>query len=461
MKIDSKNNLLVLGILITPLILLSTHIFPNSDDFAFYNIRTNYGFWEAQKYWYSNWTGRYASSAVMSLKLFLGSENYILYRLAPIILIFLSIHSIYLLVSLFYPLKTRIALINESILYFLLFCFLMPSIYEGFYWLSGSITYTLSNILLVYNIFFAIRFSKTKKNKYLFFSILMLIITCGLNETILVINLFFIILTNVFFNIPKRQSRRINKRLLFLMMIIVILCFLIVLLAPGNEIRQNGLMNHGNLIYALKKTIIAVKGFLGIWIPAILIVALFVLSNDKSNRSKDNFKIKTIEVVFLLVISLSIPFIGFFASYWSMGLIPPNRAINTILWCFLLLSLLSILTLAQIYFGHEIKNLSKNKFLKYSLFLILIIQLQKENNIRSSFIDLLSGNSISLFKELSHRIDHVKSSNQDTIYLMPLNTKTILIKGLDISSNPRHWRNILMAEYFDKNVIILKKNGFN
>jgi hypothetical protein len=84
---------------ILPFLFLSFFNYPSADDYSMTFVLEKLKFWGAQKYWYLGWSGRYISTAILSLFHPLLFKKILLYQLYPILLFFLSGLGIYSLVS--------------------------------------------------------------------------------------------------------------------------------------------------------------------------------------------------------------------------------------------------------------------------------------------------------------------------------------------------------------------------
>ena len=68
---------------IVPFVALARFAHPQADDFCNANTMRELGFWAAQKQWYTNWTGRFASTAlILANPLAFGSLQR--YKLIPV-----------------------------------------------------------------------------------------------------------------------------------------------------------------------------------------------------------------------------------------------------------------------------------------------------------------------------------------------------------------------------------------
>ena len=99
----------------------------------------------------------------------------------------------------------------------------MPQISSGIYWLSGSMTYQLSNILNVAFLYFIIKFFKTNKRKYYLLTVFIMILIIGTNELSMILIDFFVF---ILFIILWDKNKKVNYQILLLLLIALIFTFL-------------------------------------------------------------------------------------------------------------------------------------------------------------------------------------------------------------------------------------------
>src|SRR5262245_2244580 len=141
---------LIILVVVLTFVLLSLFSQPVGDDFCNAAKSLDLGFWNAQVFWYQNHTGRYFGQAVISIypwvvAFFSG------YKFAALILfvVFLIALSTFLRAvggSFVSNRKAHWGALGLLAIYLTR----MPSPVEGFYWLSGSINYTLPCVLLLF-----------------------------------------------------------------------------------------------------------------------------------------------------------------------------------------------------------------------------------------------------------------------------------------------------------------------
>jgi len=424
---------------------------PTADDFCYNSQSRNLGFWNAQLSWYNDWTGRYFSSAVLSIKP-LVSNSFLIYKLIPIILLISLFISIYYLISiLFVNLKKRDFFILTFFIV-VLYLIQMPSVSQGFYWLAGSVTYQLSNILTIILFCFLIKLIETNKRKYLILSIIFTILIIGSNEASMLLIDFLICVIFIF---KYLQHKKINHSLLILLLF-SILFSIIVVKSPGTAARVATYSNKPQILYAIFKSILAVISYLGIWLPFIFIFIFIYFDYFNKIPANQPSKFFNVDPVFVFIIVCSIPFIGFFIGYWGQGFLTPPRTINSIYLYFVI----GFIYLTFVIFfklkKHNDKFISFSNWVKYFLFFIIILHLGHKNNIRTAYSDLLSGNAYNYDLELRNRYKIIQNSADDILYVSKLKFTPSTIFYRDITIDSKHGTNQCNDSYYKPKIIILK-----
>lgn len=86
----------LLTALISPFIINCFFAYPQTDDFMYSHIARDMGFLKSQYHWYTTWTGRFMSTALLSVNP-LVYNSLVGYKLAIALLIIAQLVSIYLL----------------------------------------------------------------------------------------------------------------------------------------------------------------------------------------------------------------------------------------------------------------------------------------------------------------------------------------------------------------------------
>lgn len=330
----------------------------------------------------------------------------------------------------------------------------MPTVYEGFYWLSGAITYQLSNIMLLWLIFYFIKFMDSGKMTFYLISIVLLLCLIGSNEIYMLLVDFFI-LTILVYNYFK--TRKINYYLLFLVLICAIFS-LVVYLSPGNIIRASAYPDQHKMIYALTKSINKALSYVAIWIPFVALTSFIYIDNLNKKRIVFENKIMNVSPFLIVLTLFGVLFIGFFASYWSVGKQPPIRAINSIYFIFLILIFFLIFVLLTTFNDQDKVLFQFSKEIKWSLLLLILFQLGQKNNIKTVYQELLSGEIGSYDKELNKRYSLIKNGKNDFIIVPQLKHQPRTIFANDITTDFYNWQNSSYSKYFAKKAIKIDTN---
>jgi hypothetical protein len=322
----------------------------------------------------------------------------------------------------------------------------MPTIAQGFYWLSASVTYQLSNILATIFFCFLIKLIETNELKYLLFTIIISFFVIGSNEvTMLLINFVIVCILLV----KLIEQKKINYSIL-IVFLFVLLFSSIVFLSPGNTLRssESGHQHKHEFVYALIKTILATKNYLGIWLPLILFFQLLFFDYIKNIKSIRFSKIFDANLIVIFLAVFSIPLVSFFAGYWSIGRIP-LRAINIAYFYFLIgffyLSIVIYLKLKQ----SNTNFITYSKWVKYSLFVLIFIKLGQDNNVKMAYSDLLSGKAYKYDMELKKRSFLIQENKENSLEVPKLTNKPETLFNIDITSDTDDWKNKCCGQYYN------------
>ena len=216
-------------------IALSFFNYPAADDFCFAAKARQLGFFGAQAFWYEHWSGRYSLNSVWTAIMLAGDIVH-LYRFPPIILLIATWLSFFFLTYRIAQgqVSTSFALLLGGV-WTVLFIAGTPDPAQTFYWLGGSITYQMANILLIFLLGLLVWRETTAKNHKLrtwifILSSLLVIATVGANEISLLLTGMILCWGTVHALWTKQDSRAFWAALL----LIALGAALVSLLAPGN-----------------------------------------------------------------------------------------------------------------------------------------------------------------------------------------------------------------------------------
>lgn len=478
-----KRNFIIFlsGMTIIPLLILSFFAHPAAgDDYFYSNSVIQNGFWEAQKMMYWGWQGRFFATALASVNPLVFGWIFG-YKLVPIILIFLLLHSFYVLISEVtkrsLPLKTTLTLTAAL---FFLYVFNMPSLCEGIYWMVGTLTYQAPNIFTVYFFALLIRVYRTaeisKRRILVFISAGLLIAAIGSNETIM-----FILLVSLssIFVYRFLMSRKIDA-LLGLLLGIAIIASCVVIFAPGNTARASHTPHQPDLIKALSVSTMGSVTMMAEWLgsPILLLTMMFIplglqISN-KLKKDENPFAIHPlISTCMLLIVTGS----TFFPAAWARGNLGPLRVLNVGYLVFLLGWFFNIEVIIH-YFNKSAFKLDKlfgyvYPILGVAVFCSLFMQ---HNNIRLAYSNLLPpkmikgiisleprksdlrGTAYAYDMKMWKRYKALQQCQGDICEVKKFKSHPYAIFFEDIEENEKDWRNMTVASYFNKKGIKFKKD---
>ena len=424
-------------------------IYPSADDFSYYTGAKELGFGEFQKWHYMNWGGRYIPNALLGSFSFDGIGIWYYRTIAISIILGLFFSFIVFVKNVLTPLESVDKLYTSCVL-FIGYTLSLYSIAQQFYWMPGSITYTLSCILclLVWSFF-----NKTN-NWYSFFPLLFgIFIINGSNEISILMFNFSLIL---FIGFNVFMKRRINH-FQYALVLFSFLFGAISLLAPGNSIRAEGVENSKSLIYSIPRTInrSAILIFEHLYNILFVVIALLpILNKNAYLRLNIHDERKKILALGILIFPFAVLLLGVFPSYWATGRIPPQRTINTISFFFMIAMISSlIIYYSNFEINKKIIAFIKNKNIGVSLLLLALFF--PPNYLKTSIKDLLSGKSYTFSQDIKKRINYIKSSPEENIQVPAIEIPSIC--AMELSENKDFFYNSTYAKYYNKKSIVIKK----
>lgn len=448
-----------------PFFVLTAFNHPSADDFTVtYSLKVK-GFWEAQINWYLKWSGRYISTAIVSLLHPLVYKSFFLYRLYPVLLLIGTLFSAnHLIKNLIPDLNKTNRFAISSILTISLIS-VLPSIVQGFYWVPGSLIYMLANIFTILFSSYLIQYDSSKKRTDLILFILFGILAIGSNE----LNLFIVLLISALWALARLQ---INKRLELTTVSTLVFFFIasaLSLFAPGNTARgaviEKDHLNDGfkihDAVFSISKSFS--HGFSDfynwLFFSPLVIVCLFVVIKHKDLRLKLN---PVIHPFLIWIAFLGLFFFLYFPYYFGTGNPDsssfPLRTSNVICFyfCFALpIGIFYTLNWMQKKKEFEIINV-KSPLLLQVVSIVFVVVVLASGNVKIALKDLRSRDFLAYNNALNARYDFIEKSTSDTLGVDSLHFFPRTIYMEDISGDPDNWKNAPYADYFGKKLIYLK-----
>jgi hypothetical protein len=411
--------LVALGIVsILPFLVISLYNNPIAgDDFFLANTTREIGFIKAQKFWYTSWTGRYFSMAILSASpLVLG--NIFLYKLIPVILLLTLIGSLYLLIN---ALLESIAFVDKVAIvsaFVFLYLFQLPSTAEGLFWVICSLTYLLPSIFTILLLFMLVRLTKTNGKGYFFAAAFLSFGIVGSNETSMLLVVYLLFLATVLYYFTHKKW---NSALIILTGLTLIFSA-IVLLSPGNGIRQTLFPNSHNFSYSVMRTLALSAAYIPKWLPVLLLSAIVLYDVLSINFEQvKTVKIFDVHPALSFLIMLSFPILCIFPVIWSVGNENAYLRIISLAYFFMLLGFIYFNFTLLFYFSKSglVKPIV-TPFVRIVVILLVVVQvylphhIYHPNNIRQAYMDVISGRAAGYDAQVTERFRVISSSRADT-----------------------------------------------
>ncbi len=352
---------------------------------------------------------------------------------------------------------------SEKLLLTLSFIFLylyaMPSVSEGFYWMTAVMIYHVGIMLLMLLI---ILFKKLESTESLplkvtctLIAVLIIAAAAGTSE---LTSMLTFLLAGIFL-IRAFLFRKSLQWISLMLLVAAGISVFIAYSSPGNYLRSAEFVNSHNLTYSLQYsfTYLIKSLFSWIFISPLLVITVLLsplllkFFNNRNQISGRYFFLKLTAFIFLLYGII-------FATLWNIGEAPYGRTVNVVYFIFLMGWFYNAMFLVS--YIKKKTNINFNNFPVYVyvvIFLLTSAYLIRKNNIKNAFSELLRGSASNYNERMNERyktISENKSGNCqiDSIKNIP---KSYLL--YDISDDPEHVYNRWYSQYFNKKTITIKK----
>jgi len=326
---------LILLALFIPYLILCFYAHPIADDYTYNSASL---FWRSQLEMYSFWNGRYVANFLVMCNPILFNSLFG-YRFAATILLLLMPLSIYfLLSSVTEKALSSFQKIILAIVSTLLILSLMPSLAEGIYWYTGSVTYILGCIVALFYVGAIVAYYKKNFviNRVVHFSccIILLFIAFGFNE----VQALLLVVGHLFVWLNIKRDKKIRPLLIVLLIFCAVFAATI-FFSPGNYFRTSYFSNNHRLFYSLFMSLqymvrffFAWISYSPLWIASILFAPISFKLTTHLTLFRELGRVKPFVFFFLL---WGILFISIFLPCWSTGILGQYRTVNTACFFFI------------------------------------------------------------------------------------------------------------------------------
>ena len=449
-------------ITVVPVGILAFYNHPSvADDYCFAYMTRDVGFWQAQKFYYEGWSGRYISNMIFhATPLAFGVFWFV--KVMPFLILGLLYHAMYSLIGELLKPSRQGQLLSAATL-LSLFIIFSSSVVDTFYWYTSVFIFPTSLCYFLYLIVVILRYYQPKYQKIKYpialLAATLVFFMVGSNEVMM---LFILVFLGMIWLYILVFEKRFDGFIFFLMMVGAYFAYFWVIKAKGNEIRMaaaGGQVFGGaivqSLINALKSTISNFIKWLSAWIFFVAIYNSF-LHKFIPERPQAIFKVNIWIIVLALFILI---FFMFFVIHYGNDMGVPER-VNNIIFAIYLIGVFYITTIAHYDYpnlfpvNNQLNNIASISILSilFGSYIFLF-----DGNIKTMYADIRLGIAKRYDQEMTQRYNHIMTSKTDTIYVAPLKNIPKSLCFDEIKTNEQHLWNKCYATYFGKKVIILKE----
>ena len=440
-------------------VLLGQYAHPSSDDFCMAAGVNEYGLWVQLWQHYLEWSGRYSSNALYAIYpiafgLFDG------YKFIPAITIAaLILATAFFLSSLFATRLFARAVLLASTVFVSVYLLGMMSPASGLFWMAGASTYQTANVLFLVALGLLIRLADRQERSenpfpVLVIALAVMVIAVGANETSM-LALSAVAAIGVILQLRKGWVRLWPWLTLLLVSLI---CFAIVYLSPGNEIRAADFPLRHDFARSIKGSLSVGFKVLWIWIsnPVFILATLLtpVAVSRLLQASKRSFRVSAGFIVAMGLCTLVLPIALQFPAWWGMGGWPPARTVDAIYFLFLVCWFGTVAALGIRYLRADASKSAQKPYpapVLLVLSVLFAIAVVQHSAFRQAKADWLQ-HARPYHDYLNARyqiIEQAVAEGQGYLIVPDYELqppRTLYFN--DIMKNPEHWRNVCYADYF-------------
>jgi hypothetical protein len=446
-----------LVIILLPFVILSVFSNPQADDFSAAATTQRFGYFKAVASVYNVWNGRWFSTAVMQANpLVFGSIDAC--KAIPIALLVFFLWALVALIRILFPEYKRTREVWLCALVLLaLYLSCMPSVVQGFYWMSGAINYQLANIMMLLLWVQTAKLADTpaKKTGNWILVAILIFATIGSNETTMVLVLFVLGAMLIWCSAQKGRMDRLFAG----MLVLAGIAAAIVAAAPGNYVRMAHTAHPIGLAATARESVLAMArvGRDQLTNPLLLIftglsISFFAERVRTSRTPRSAWNPVVISGIWIgSMLATIIP-----AVHLLSGTL--DRILNVTILLFIVGWFLIVSeTVRYVVLRHSLRIPSIPGFAAAILVLLAFFILAGKSNIREAWSHLLRGTAYRYDSQLRGRYAEIRNCSTDTCAVAPLNTFPRLLYYEDIHAEADYWINKPYAEYFGKKAITLRQ----
>ena len=444
----------LLGLVLIEHVWLAQFAHPMGDDwsYAYQGIERDLLPWLKGEY--LHWNGRFFSNLlVVKGPLVLGVDQLWLYRLMPVALMLITVMALVALVrSLTGTAISGWQQCAGGLILFALYIHAMPDIGEGFYWYTGAITYQFASALSFFYLASLHRLltatpqgGQAARNAL---NVLLLAMIIGSSE----VHMLLMLTLHFFVFLIRWKMKKVHAPVLVTMSAVVVFS-LVMLLAPGNEVRGAHFPHRHDLLNSIWMSTLQTGRFLFNWASSLSLLLLSVLyipiSRELSRRVpifQRSFHLTPAMSAALLLTTI---FICVFPAYWSTGILGQHRTVNVAHFFFLPLWFINLTVWTNSRHGQWIRR-DWPTWIPTTLLLIALLDLSLTRNSGRANGDLFTGRAARFDAQMEKRYALLTATptGNDPVVLEKITDPPQSLYLLEIRDDPDDWVNRAYALYF-------------
>lgn len=465
---NNKSFLLAVAVLIIavtalPYLVLSYYCVPVADDFLYAAKSRDLGILGAVQMWYLQFTGRYTSSIIMSL-LPIRGLNFAIAQVFPVMLIIGLIGGLYYCIHAFrFFSRLQAALLTAVIFGVYISTLVSPG--EVVYWLSGSVTYMLPIVIMLFLWGYIVRLysSGCSVNAVnLLVASFGCILLSGSNEIIIFYH-GFLSLAFLLFTLRISSPYRKLSAVIFS---VTTVCSLFSLLAPGNSERHNFMAGVSHATPTMQHSIEFTSNVMITWlylrtkrfafIFLLLAVPAILLISKQPFDKRLRLKLHPVWPALLF-------FAGYLFAYLpvtiSLTEYYPDRTLDCIYFTYIIFSTVT-LAYTGVYYGLDrLSNKGFRRLCYGLLFLgLFAVAADRKTNTAKAYATIISKANVKYKAQLDKRLTTLnQSKGKKLVKIEPIAVNPKPMAFSDIDTTVHSANNFGYEVYFNIDTVLATK----
>jgi hypothetical protein len=425
-----------------------------ADDYSYTVILQEYGFWGSQLQWYRSWSGRFSSVLVENIVIISGGLK--LARFVPGYLLVLWVAGTYFSAKQLLPKAGNVVLAGLALAVPVTTALLSPNLFESFFWMTGTLTYTLPLVLISWQVGLLVLATKHWPDKaatWLVLAFALAVMIGGMSETSAVLQLASAVVAAAgalaLIYIGQRKALSPQFWLLSATVAGAFMALVIVALAPGNATRQALYPDHMSFLSVVIKSLQS-SGTLMIEFAQQPFMPLLVLLGGLAGVSRINAglgaRVRGLPLLGMGLLAWMLAAACYAPGYWALVSAPPDRVYITPLFVFVVFTVL-----AGVYIGSlAAERITASPALKMSLSLLLLASVAAFALRAAETTELAADEAKAYAAKWDRRHDEIErqidAGQQDlTVEFIP--DRGVLLN--DIYPDPEVWLTKNVAKYYN------------